>query len=78
MHIWHHARDLPKEHRYGMNYGLTLSIWDYLFKTAYIPRDGRDIELGFPNLDRFPKTFWGQAIHGFDKRKKKKSDQDSG
>jgi len=37
MHIWHHARHLPKEHRYGMNYGLSLSIWDYIFSTAYVP-----------------------------------------
>ena len=70
MHIWHHARDLPHEHRYGMNFGLTLSIWDYLFRTAYLPRTGRDIPLGFHDMKDFPKTFWGQVIHGFRRRKK--------
>lgn len=65
MHIWHHAKKLPREHRFGMNYGLTLSIWDYLFKTAYQPRDGRDITLGFHDEKEFPKSFWGQLIHGF-------------
>jgi len=69
MHIWHHARDLPSEHRYGMNYGLTLSVWDYLFKTAYLPHDGRDIPLGFHDMKKFPKTFWGQMTHGFRKKK---------
>lgn len=64
MHIWHHAKKLPREHRYGMNYGLTLSIWDYLFKTAYQPRDGRDITLGFHDEKEFPKGFWGQLVHG--------------
>lgn len=31
MHIWHHAKELPRQHKYGMNFGLTLSIWDYIF-----------------------------------------------
>ena len=26
MHIWHHAKELPREHRYGANFGLTLSL----------------------------------------------------
>lgn len=69
MHIWHHAKDLPPNHRYGMNFGLTLSIWDYLFKTAYIPHNGRDIPLGFHDMKEFPKTFWGQMLHGFRKKK---------
>ena len=37
MHIWHHAKQLPDHVRYGVNYGLTLSLWDYLFKTDYVP-----------------------------------------
>ncbi|MEM7548431.1 MAG: sterol desaturase family protein [Bacteroidota bacterium] len=64
MHIWHHAYNLPEERRYGVNFGLTLSIWDYLFKTSYIPHDGRDIRLGFPGIDRFPKKFISQTLHG--------------
>ncbi len=65
MHIWHHARHLPEDRPYGMNFGLTLSLWDYLFGTALIPEDGRDIELGFPDLEEFPSTFVGQNLHGF-------------
>ncbi len=64
MHIWHHAKGLPENRRFGVNFGLTLSIWDYLFKTDYIPSDGRDIELGFPRDENFPKDFLGQEIHG--------------
>lgn len=63
MHIWHHARELPAEHPYGMNYGLSLSIWDYLFRTAYVPEDGRDIELGFENEEGFPQDFLGQILY---------------
>ena len=65
MHIWHHARDWPEGYRYGINFGLTLSVWDYLFGTASIPHDGRDIRLGFPGDEDFPKTFVAQNLHGF-------------
>jgi sterol desaturase/sphingolipid hydroxylase (fatty acid hydroxylase superfamily) len=65
MHIWHHAHDLPEDRHYGVNFGLTLAIWDYLFKTDYIPYDGRDIKLGFPGVEEFPDNFISQNLHGF-------------
>lgn len=67
MHIWHHAKKLPEGVKYGCNYGLSLSIWDYLFGTAKIPKDGRDIELGFNDEDVFPKGFAKQVTYGFKK-----------
>ena len=67
MHIWHHSYELPKEKRYGVNFGLTLAIWDYLFGTAHIPHDGRDIRLGFPGVEAFPESFVQQNISGFKK-----------
>ena len=67
MHIWHHAYDLPKERQTGVNFGLTLAIWDYIFGTAYIPHDGRDIRLGFPGIEEFPENFVQQSTHGFKK-----------
>lgn len=68
MHIWHHAKHLPVDRPHGMNYGLTLSLWDYLFGTACIPSDGRDVELGFPGDEQFPHSFLGQVKVGFDPR----------
>ena len=65
MHIWHHSKELPESHPYGMNFGLTLSVWDYLFNTAYVPKSGRDIELGFENDTNFPRTFWEQIKYPF-------------
>ncbi len=65
MHIWHHSKKLPKEHPYGMNYGLSLSIWDYLFRTAYIPNNGRDIEIGFHGDEKFPTDFKNQMLYPF-------------
>ena len=67
MHIWHHAKALPTDH--GVNFAISLSLWDYLFKTAYIPESGRDIPLGFGEIDEFPTNFWQQFAHGFIKKK---------
>lgn len=68
MHIWHHAKELPDEYPEGVNYGLSLSIWDYVFKTAYVPEEGRDIELGFEDDDAFPKDFSSQVIYPLGKK----------
>jgi len=65
MHIWHHSKILPGEKKYGVNFGISLSCWDYLFKTSYLPADGRDIPLGFEGDDRFPKNFFKQLLVGF-------------
>jgi sterol desaturase/sphingolipid hydroxylase (fatty acid hydroxylase superfamily) len=70
MHIWHHAYDMPKEHPHGINFGISLACWDYIFKTAHIPYEGRDIKLGFPGVEEFPEDFVGQNIHGFSSLKK--------
>lgn len=67
MHIWHHSYHLPEERRFGVNFGLTLAIWDYLFGTAYIPHDGRDIPIGFPGVEQFPTDFVGQNLNGIRK-----------
>jgi sterol desaturase/sphingolipid hydroxylase (fatty acid hydroxylase superfamily) len=65
MHIWHHAKELPRST--GVNFGLTLSIWDYLFGTAYEPKEGRAIPLGFDRVEEYPKGFWGQVAAPFRK-----------
>ena len=66
MHIWHHAKELPV--RSGVNFGLTLSIWDYLFKTNYIPHSGKDIELGFEGDENFPSGFINQELYPLSKK----------
>jgi sterol desaturase/sphingolipid hydroxylase (fatty acid hydroxylase superfamily) len=68
MHIWHHAKALPENHKKGANFALTLSVWDYLFKTAYTPYDGRDIELGFEDVEEFPEGFMAQQAEAFRRR----------
>lgn len=65
MHIWHHSKILPNKN--GINFGISLSVWDYLFKTNFIPTDGRDIELGFADENSFPKDFIKQELYPFKK-----------
>jgi sterol desaturase/sphingolipid hydroxylase (fatty acid hydroxylase superfamily) len=65
MHIWHHSKFLPNKN--GVNFGISLSVWDYLFKTSFIPTDGRDIELGFDDENSFPKGFIEQELYPFKK-----------
>ena len=65
MHIWHHGKYLPRAT--GVNFGISLSIWDYIFKTNYVPSNGRDIDLGFTNDDKYPKNFIKQEFYPFQK-----------
>ena len=67
MHIWHHAKTLPVAT--GVNFGISLSLWDYLFGTAYLPKSGRDIELGFDEIEKYPNSFWKQVIAPFKSQK---------
>lgn len=64
MHLYHHSYHLP-EGKAGVNFGISLSVWDYLFGTHYIPEDSGQIELGFPGDESVSKDFAGQITHGF-------------
>jgi len=67
MHIWHHSKTLPKG-RYGVNYGISLSLWDYLAGSVWMPHNGRDIELGFPDVEKYPHGFLEQVVEPFKKK----------
>lgn len=67
MHLYHHSYVLP-EGSYGVNFGISLSLWDYIFKTNYIPENSGTIEIGFKGEENIPKSFWGQIIYGFRKK----------
>ena len=60
LHIWHHAEEVPENKKYGVNFGISLSIWDYLFGTIYDTKDGKNEKLGFDNRDTFPQSFLKQ------------------
>ena len=68
MHLYHHAHDLPAG-KYGVNFGISLSLWDYIFKTNYIPEDSGAIELGFEGDEKIPNSFWKQITYGLKRSK---------
>ena len=68
MHLYHHAHDLPAG-KYGVNFGISLSLWDYIFKTNYIPEDSGSIELGFEGDEKIPNSFWKQITYGLKRSK---------
>lgn len=69
MHLWHHVKALPKGQMPGVNFGISLSLWDYIFRTNYIPdTQNGEIELGFDDMDKFPSDFWHQLLYGFRKK----------
>lgn len=59
MHIWHHDRVL--HFRAGCNFGINLSCWDWIFRTAYLP-GGQPEKLAFPGIRRFPENFFAQQL----------------
>jgi len=60
-HLWHHAASVDP--RRNVNYGDSLSCWDYLFGTAYMPEERSDLKLGFEGVEAFPTRFMAQQIH---------------
>ena len=68
MHLYHHSYKLPKG-SYGVNFGISLSLWDYLFGTNYVPEDSGTITLGFKGDETLPKGFFGQLLYGFKKKR---------
>lgn len=67
MHLWHHARNFPKSHPKGFNFGISLSIWDFLFRTNYWPYDNENLDIGLDKAEQFPKDFKGQHQRPFKK-----------
>jgi sterol desaturase/sphingolipid hydroxylase (fatty acid hydroxylase superfamily) len=73
MHLQHHSKKLPPN-SYGVNFGLSLSLWDYLFKTNHLPDNGKNANtvLGFSGDANYPDTFLKQTTQPFKELFKKK------
>jgi sterol desaturase/sphingolipid hydroxylase (fatty acid hydroxylase superfamily) len=61
MHIWHHAADDPEA--INKNFGIVLSVWDWIFGTAYMPANRTPQRLGFDDLETYPSGFILQSIY---------------
>jgi sterol desaturase/sphingolipid hydroxylase (fatty acid hydroxylase superfamily) len=58
MHLWHH--DASDEGGVAKNYGIVLSLWDFLFGTVYWPRNRSPERLGYPGDETMPESFVGE------------------
>ena len=67
MHLYHHAQALPKNFKMGANFAISLSLWDYIFKTNYVPEPDKDLTLGYSDDQKMPSGFFGQLFYGFKK-----------
>ncbi len=57
LHWWHHSIELRGQ---MANYGSILSVWDWLFGTAYWPKGEWPKEIGVAGMERFPDSYLGQ------------------
>jgi sterol desaturase/sphingolipid hydroxylase (fatty acid hydroxylase superfamily) len=60
MHLWHH--DQSSEGGVAKNFGVVFSAWDFLFGTAYWPRERSPERLGYPGMEEMPRSFHGQLL----------------
>ena len=67
MHLYHHAKELPNSFKVGANFAISLSTWDYIFRTNYVPTPNKNIVLGFKDDQRMPTGFLAQLFYGFKK-----------
>jgi sterol desaturase/sphingolipid hydroxylase (fatty acid hydroxylase superfamily) len=66
MHIWHHAH--PDSGPIDRNFGITLSIWDWVFGTAHLPAAKDPERLGFAGIESYPGNILGQWLAPFVRR----------
>lgn len=64
MHRWHHAKEGAHQR---VNFGNNLSIFDWIFGTAYVSRDNpRDFGIADPDYP--DSSFWKQFLYAFRRR----------
>lgn len=67
LHAWHHAVEMHGAG--GQNFGVTLTVWDWMFGTIYCPGDGRrPSALGFDGVKQYPTGIWGRFWSPFTRR----------
>jgi sterol desaturase/sphingolipid hydroxylase (fatty acid hydroxylase superfamily) len=80
MHVWHHMYTLPPGRNGGVNFGITLSLWDWLFGTSYWPDEQhaptqQPDRLGFPGIERYPRGLIGRLLYPLSKLAKSNKSQ---
>ncbi|MCZ6596714.1 MAG: sterol desaturase family protein [Planctomycetota bacterium] len=67
MHMWHH--DTSDEGGVFKNFGIVLSLWDWLFGTAFWPRDRAPERLGYPGDEDMPADLPRQVLFPLARRR---------
>jgi len=67
LHLHHHAHSVPNKFKKGVNFAISLSVWDYIFKTNYVPNSDGDTKLGYQGDHSMSEGFFGQLLYGFKK-----------
>lgn len=57
MHLWHHA---DHEEVFYANFSTKFAFWDWMFGTAYLPKDHKPLKWGLPYA--FPKDYFSQHV----------------
>ena len=68
LHRWHHSRQVKEANH---NYGLTLILWDVIFRTRFLPDLQGPKKIGVGGFKAFPQTFWRQMLVPFQWKKLK-------
>ncbi len=66
MHLWHH--DASDEGGTAKNFGIVFSCWDWIFGTAYWPRDREPERIGYPGDEEMPRDVLRQELFPLFKR----------
>ena len=69
MHLWHH--DASDEGGVAKNFGIVLSLWDFLFRTAYWPRDRSPQTLGYPGIEEMPGSLLAELAWPLTSRRRR-------
>jgi sterol desaturase/sphingolipid hydroxylase (fatty acid hydroxylase superfamily) len=66
MHLWHH--DSSTEGGAAKNFGIVFSLWDFLFGTAYWPRERAPERIGYAGDEEMPRDLPRQLVFPMIKR----------
>jgi len=62
LHAWHHSVEMHG--REGQNFGISLALWDWMFRTAYWPAPQQPpAKLGFLEMEIYPRSVWARLWH---------------
>jgi sterol desaturase/sphingolipid hydroxylase (fatty acid hydroxylase superfamily) len=67
MHIWHH--DIQVRDNAGVNFAVVFSLWDWVFRTAYMPEKGMPGEIGFKGEKKIPANLLWRFFLPFAEKK---------